>query len=82
MRCPNCAHAIEDRAILSHAAKLRSKMRKTHGGGAPLKTFVCRYCGESCIGRAQLEVHEATHIGPPVEIGPEDLVPWDDGSAA
>jgi hypothetical protein len=43
--------------ILRVAGAIYASRRKTHGGPKP-KTFPCRWCTASCLGRRALAEHE------------------------
>jgi len=67
--------------ILSHAASLRSKMRKSFKG-APARERRCWRCGATVMGQRLLLAHLAMcAAGPLEELGPEDLVAWEPPNA-
>jgi hypothetical protein len=77
MRCEHCSAEIDDAKVLSHAASLRSKMRKTHKGAKP-RMRRCPRCGVECAGEKLLLAHlSLCAAGPLVEITPADLQSWE-----
>jgi hypothetical protein len=47
-----------DQEVLRAAAAIRSRMRKSHRGGRPPRSWACPWCNATCIGRKALEAHQ------------------------
>jgi hypothetical protein len=66
MRCEFCAGEISDAAVLSHAARLHARKRKSFKG-APPQEHKCPRCGETFMGKRSLFAHLALCASPPMQ---------------
>jgi hypothetical protein len=70
----SCGHEIDDTEIMSAAAGLRSRMRKTYRGGHAPKVWTCPRCGSEHLGQKMLWAHfTMCSAPPPSPVGEADL---------